>query len=69
MDYHLNIKGNKPEQLIREEIKIADNLKKIELSMPLFMRDYFIFLRGSVSAATALAYIREIGRASCRERV
>lgn len=60
MDYHLNIKGNKPEQLIREEIKIADNLKKIELSMPLFMRDYFIFLRGSVSAATALAYIRDI---------
>ena len=60
MDYHLNIKGNKPQQLIREEIEIWEALKELELSMPLFMRDYFIFLRGSVSPSTALAYTRDI---------
>ncbi|NLY36189.1 MAG: tyrosine-type recombinase/integrase [Tissierellia bacterium] len=60
MEYHINTKGSKPQQLIREEIEILDALKELELNMPLFMRDYFIFLRGSVAPSTALAYIRDI---------
>lgn len=60
MNYHLNLKGNKPQQLIREEIEMTQALKDLELKMPLFMRDYFIFLRGSVALPTALAYVRDI---------
>lgn len=59
MNLRINTKG-KPKQLIEEEIRIAESLKKLELDLPLFMRDYFIFLRGSVSPATALAYARDI---------
>lgn len=59
MKYQINTKG-KPEQLIREEIEISKAIKELELTMPLFMRDYFIFLRSSVSPATALAYSRDI---------
>lgn len=59
MSYHINTKG-KPKQLLREEIEISKQIKELELSLPLFMRDYFIFLKGSVSPATALAYTRDI---------
>lgn len=59
MNYQINSKG-KPQQLIREEIELAKQLKDLELALPLFMRDYFIFLKGSVSPATALAYARDI---------
>ena len=60
MDYRINTKSGKPEQLLREEIEMQKSLKDIELRMPLFMRDYFIFLRGSVSPATALAYAGDL---------
>lgn len=60
MDYRISTKSGKPAQLLREEIELQQELKESELRMPLFMRDYYIFLRGSVSPATAVAYAGDL---------
>lgn len=53
-------KGSKPKGIILKAFKIEQKIKNFEKSLPSFLSDYFIFLHGSVSLTTRLAYLFDI---------
>jgi len=53
-------KSNKPKALMIKRYKQEESIKQLETKLPSFLRDYYIFLRSSVSPATRLAYLRDI---------
>lgn len=53
-------KSDKPDNIILKENNIIEKCKKLEDDMPPFFRDYFIFLKNSVSLSSRLAYLEDI---------
>lgn len=56
----INNKSSRPDNIVTKENKIIEECKKIESELPKFMRDYFIYLKGSVAISTRKAYLEDI---------
>ncbi len=52
--------SDKPDNLIKEEIKLEKECKELEKNMPAFLRHYFVYLKQSVSLKTRIDYLRDI---------
>lgn len=53
-------KSSKPDNVVKNEHEIIESCLNIENQLPDFMKDYFIFLKNSVSITTRLAYLNDI---------
>lgn len=53
-------KGNKPDNILLNEQNMIDKVNQIQKSLPNFMRDYFSYLKTSVSITTRIAYLNDI---------
>lgn len=53
-------KSDKPDNLVQKENQIIEKCLEIEASLPLFMRDFFLYLKNGVSLSTRLAYLQDI---------
>lgn len=53
-------KSDKPDNILDKENKLMEKCVNLEKSMPLFFRDYFIFLKNSVALTSRLAYLEDL---------
>ncbi|SFE42781.1 tyrosine-type recombinase/integrase [Peptostreptococcus sp. D1] len=60
MSTKIHNKSSKPDNIIARDNEIIKECEAIESSLPKFMREYFIFLRGSVAVTTRRAYLQDI---------
>lgn len=60
MDYKIHNKSDKPDNIIRAQSEIIDKAIDIQNALPYFMRDFFIYLKGSVAVSTRKAYLSDI---------
>lgn len=60
MSTKIHNKSSKPDNIVARENGIIDECEAIESALPKFMRDYFIFLKGSVAVTTRRAYLQDI---------
>lgn len=58
--FKVHNKSSKPDNVVKDENDIIQRCLKIESELPYFMRDYFIFLKNSVSITTRYAYLNDI---------
>ncbi len=56
----INNKSNKPDNIVHRDNDIMERCIKIENQLPKFMKDYFIYLKGSVAVSTRYAYLEDI---------
>ena len=50
-------KSDKPDNIVFKENVLIERCIKVENKLPKFMKDYFIYLKGSVATSTRLAYL------------
>ncbi|MDY2794534.1 tyrosine-type recombinase/integrase [Peptostreptococcus anaerobius] len=60
MSTKIHNKSSKPDNIVARDNGIIDECEAIESALPKFMRDYFIFLKGSVAVTTRRAYLQDI---------
>lgn len=53
-------KTNKPSNILIQEQNLFDKIDHLQNELPVFLKDYFLFLKTSVSPATKLAYLQNI---------
>ena len=53
-------KSDKPDNIVLKEHQVIERCLNIENHLPSFMKDYFIYLKGSVASSTRLAYLEDI---------
>lgn len=53
-------KSDKPNNIVLRDNNLIEECIKIEKELPKFMKDYFVYLKGSVSVSTRLAYLKDI---------
>lgn len=53
-------KSNKPDNIVIRDNNIIERCIAVENNLPKFMKDYFIYLKGSVAVSTRLAYLEDI---------
>lgn len=53
-------KSDKPDNIVLRDNKVIEKCIQVENNLPKFMKDYCIFLKGSVSVTTRLAYLEDI---------
>lgn len=53
-------KSDKPDNIVLKENHIIEKCIFVENSLPKFMKDYFVYLKGSVASSTRLAYLEDI---------
>lgn len=53
-------KSDKPDNIVFRDNKVIEKCIQIENNLPKFMKDYCIYLKGSVSVTTRLAYLEDI---------
>lgn len=53
-------KSDKPDNIAFKENVLIERCIKVENKLPKFMKDYFIYLKGSVATSTRLAYLEDI---------
>lgn len=58
--YIINNKSNKPDNIVIKENCTIEKCIEIESKLPTFMKDYFVYLKGSVSISTRKAYLDDI---------
>lgn len=58
-------KSSKPDNIVLKENQLIDQCTQIELELPDFMYDFYIYLKNAVSINTRLAYLSDI-RFFCR---
>ncbi|GAA0237543.1 tyrosine-type recombinase/integrase [Metaclostridioides mangenotii] len=56
----INNKSNKPDNIVIRDNDIIDRCISVQKKLPGFMKDYFIYLKGSVAVTTRLAYLDDI---------
>ncbi|MDR1773531.1 MAG: tyrosine-type recombinase/integrase [Clostridioides sp.] len=56
----INNKSDKPDNIIKNNNLLIDKCLEIQGKLPSFMKDYFIFLKGSVASSSRLAYLEDI---------
>ncbi|MDD5922352.1 MAG: tyrosine-type recombinase/integrase [Eubacteriales bacterium] len=57
---HSHNKSGRPDNIVEKENAIFLECRRIEESLPDFLNDYFIFLRGNNLPASRLEYLREV---------
>ncbi|MDY4129036.1 MAG: recombinase, partial [Peptostreptococcus porci] len=60
MSTKIHNKSSKPDNIVARDNEIIDECEAIESALPKFMKDYFIFLKGSVAVTTRRAYLQDI---------
>lgn len=60
MAIKVNNKSSKPDNIVIRDNSVIEDCEKIESELPSFMRDYFVYLRGSVASTTRRAYLQDI---------
>lgn len=58
--YRIQNKTDKPDNVIQYENRILDECIVLETQFPQWLRDYFVFLKGSVSLTSRRAYLRDL---------
>ena len=58
--YRIQNKTDKPANVVRYENRILDECIVLESRLPSWLKDYFIFLKGSVSLTSRRAYLQDI---------
>lgn len=53
-------KSDKPNNIVLRDNDIIEKCIQVENKLPKFMKDYFIYLKGSVAVSTRLAYLDDI---------
>ena len=53
-------KSDKPDNIVIRDNNIIERCIAVENNLPKFMKDYFIYLKGSVAVSTRLAYLEDI---------
>nr|UWI51966.1 tyrosine-type recombinase/integrase [Clostridioides difficile] len=53
-------KSDKPDNIVIKENELIEKCLLLENTFPVFMKDYFIYLKGSVAVSTRLAYLEDI---------
>lgn len=53
-------KSDKPDNIVVRDNDIIERCINVENTLPKFMKDYFIYLKGSVAVSTRLAYLEDI---------
>jgi len=56
----INNKSDKPDNIVIRDNKLIDRCISVQNKLPNFMKDYFIYLKGSVAVTTRLAYLEDI---------
>ena len=56
----INNKSDKPNNIVLKEHELIENCISFENKLPPFMKDYFIYLKGSVAVSTRSAYLEDI---------
>ena len=56
----INNKSDKPDNIVLRDNDIMEKCIKVESKLPKFMKDYFIYLKGSVAVSTRYAYLEDI---------
>ena len=59
-EYKSHNKSDKPDNIVENENEIYLECEKIEDELPVFLRSYFIYLKGNVLPLSRLAYLRDI---------
>lgn len=59
-EYKIHNKSDKPDNIVENENEIYLECEKIEDELPVFLRSYFIYLKGNVLPLSRLAYLRDI---------
>ncbi len=53
-------KSDKPDNIVFKENGLIEKCINIENNLPRFMKDYFIYLKGSIATSSRLAYLEDI---------
>lgn len=53
-------KSSKPDNIVTEENRIVEKCNSMQEELPSFMRDYFIYIKNSISLTSRLAYLTDI---------
>ncbi len=53
-------KYSKPNNIVQKEFDIEKKCNEIELTLPMFLNDYFIYLKNAVAITTRLAYLKDL---------
>lgn len=53
-------KSDKPDNIVLRDNRVIEKCIQVENNLPRFMKDYCIYLKGSVSVTTRLAYLEDI---------
>lgn len=53
-------KSDKPDNIVVRDNDLVERCLSVEKNLPKFMKDYFIYLKGSVAVSTRLAYLEDI---------
>lgn len=53
-------KFSKPDNIVKKEHMLQKQCHDIELELPMFLNDFFIFLKNAVAPSTRLAYLKDI---------
>ncbi len=53
-------KSDKPDNIVLRDNRVIEKCIQVENKLPKFMKDYCIYLKGSVSVTTRLAYLEDI---------
>lgn len=56
----INNKSDKPNNIVLKEHELIEKCISFENKLPPFMKDYFIYLKGSVAVSTRSAYLEDI---------
>ena len=56
----INNKSDKPYNIVSRDHEIIEKCISFENKLPSFMKDYFIYLKGSVAVSTRAAYLEDI---------
>lgn len=59
-EYKIHNKSDKPDNIVENENEIYLECERIENELPVFLRSYFIYLKGNVLPLSRLAYLRDI---------
>lgn len=56
----LHNKSDKPDNILEKENFMLEKCSTIETSMPIFFRDYFIYLKNAVALSSRLSYLEDL---------
>ena len=59
-DIKIRNRSDKPDNVISNEHKIVSECEAMQSHLPVFMRSFFIYLKGNVLPRTRLAYLNDI---------